>query len=73
MAVRRYRIETVVETTADLTTTEVVEGNYSDDRYPDLLFSTMIAPYEADDDRRIISFKIWPVTDATVLKLVEKP
>ena len=54
----RYRIETVVETTADLTQTEVVEGDYSDDRYPDLLFATVIAPYEKDDDRRIISFKI---------------
>lgn len=55
---RRYIIQTVVETTADLTQTEVAEGNYSDDRYPDLLFATIIAPYEKDDDRRIISFKI---------------
>lgn len=53
-----YRIEMVVETTADLTRTTIIAGDYRDPTYVDRMFATAIAPYEADEGRRIVSFKI---------------
>jgi hypothetical protein len=54
----KHRIEMVVETAADLTTMVIIEGNYRDPAYVDRMFATAIAPYEADEGRRIVSFKI---------------
>lgn len=54
----RYRIETIVETSADLIEMNMVEGNYNDGNEPDRFFATCIKPYEADEGRRIVSFRI---------------